>query len=444
LNRLAAVAPAWVPTHLPPVWLERDGARVENDRLPKTEAARQPRAATLGADGVALLQVVYAAEPPPEGRPKPAVEVLRRRWVQPSSGPDHPPRWRHDGDVPPPRLLQSPDELAARYRRRRGMAWIGDQVQMTETGDEDTPHGITQVATTLATTPDAKLLETIHAARAEPARLPHAQLVDGGDTDAEIRVGSEQADAVTIVGPVAADPSGQAREATGVAQRAFTSAWEPPTATCPPGKQRRQGQPDTDVAGQDVLHLRFAKHDCQACAVRAACRRANTDPRTRTVRTQGDPEGLQAARQRPRTVECKDQSAPRAGIAGTLSQGGRLASSTRPWRGENASPAPPECRRHHPGAGRRVVDRSRPTAAKCRTLCGVGVRCIGVRQQSLHLCHQPQSRCARRLTTRRLVGCYGTTTSGGSRRPVTGTPPSFIGGFTSSVQFLQQPLRINT
>src|SRR2546421_864559 len=51
LNRLAAVAPTWLQTQLQPGWLERYGARVENYRLPKTEAARQRLAGTIGADG---------------------------------------------------------------------------------------------------------------------------------------------------------------------------------------------------------------------------------------------------------------------------------------------------------------------------------------------------------------------------------------------------------
>ena len=38
-NRLAAVALAWLQTHLQPVWLERYRARVENYRLPKTETS---------------------------------------------------------------------------------------------------------------------------------------------------------------------------------------------------------------------------------------------------------------------------------------------------------------------------------------------------------------------------------------------------------------------
>jgi transposase len=324
LNRLAAVAAVWLQAHLQPVWLERYGARVENYRLPKTEAQRQRLAATIGADGVALLQAVYAPETPPEVRTEPAVDVLRRIWVQHYYGPDDPPRWRHDGDIPPaPRLIHSPDDLEARYSLKRGMAWIGDKGHMTETCEADTPHVITHVETPLATTPDDKMRDTIHAALAEHTLLPQEHLVDCGDTDSEILVGSAQEYGVTIVGPVAADPSWQAREATGYDNSAFTSDWETHTATCPQGNQRRKWQPDTEVSGQGVLHIRFAKTDGQTCAVRAACPRANTEPRTLTVRTQGYHEVLQAARQRQRTVEFQAQYAKRAGIEGTLSQGVR-------------------------------------------------------------------------------------------------------------------------
>src|SRR5262249_22608067 len=79
----------------------------------------------------------------------------------------------------------------------------------------------------------------------------------------------------------------------------------------------------TDVAGHEVIQIRLAQQDCQACPMRTAGTGANTEPRTLTVRTQGDHEGLQAARQRQRTVEFQEQYAQRAGIAGTRSQGVR-------------------------------------------------------------------------------------------------------------------------
>jgi transposase len=123
LNRLAAVAPTWLQTHLQPAWLERSGARVENYRLPETEAACQRLAGIIGADGFALLQAVYAPETPREVRAEPAVDILRRIWVQHYDGPADPPRWRHGGDVPPsPRIIHSPDDLEARDRLKRGMA----------------------------------------------------------------------------------------------------------------------------------------------------------------------------------------------------------------------------------------------------------------------------------------------------------------------------------
>ncbi len=143
---------------------------------------------------------------------------------------------------------------------------------------------------------------------------------------------------MTIVGPVAADPSWQAREATGYANSAFTSDWETHLATCPQGQQRRKWQPDMDVAGQEVSPIRLATKACQACAVRSACTRAKTEPRTLTVWTQGDHAGLQAARQRQRTGELQAQSAPQAGIEGTLSQGVRAFD----WRRSRS----PDCHRH--------------------------------------------------------------------------------------------------
>ncbi len=48
LNKLAAVAPEWLQAIAPAAWYERYGRLVENYRLPKTGAARQDLAATIG------------------------------------------------------------------------------------------------------------------------------------------------------------------------------------------------------------------------------------------------------------------------------------------------------------------------------------------------------------------------------------------------------------
>jgi len=324
LNRLAVAAPAWLQAHLHPAWGDRYSHRVENYRLPKADAERQQLAATIGADGFRLLQAAYAPEVPPEVRDAPAVEVLRQIWVQQYYGPDDAPRWRQEPDVPPAaQLIHSPYDLDARYSLQRGSAWVGYKAHLTETCDDDPPHVITHVATTPATTPDDNMVETIHAALATHARLPRRHLVDCGYTDSEILVASSRDYGVHLVGPVAADPSWQAREGTGYAQSAFTIDWEAHAATCPHGKQSRKWQPDRDVTGQEVIQIRFAKKDCQACPVRPACTRAKTEPRTITVRTQTYYEALQAARHDQTTAAFKTQYATRAGIESTLSQGVR-------------------------------------------------------------------------------------------------------------------------
>ena len=324
LNRLAVAAPAWLQAHMQPAWGERYSHRVENDRFPKADADRQQLATTIGADGFALLQAAYAPDAPPEVRDAPAVEVVRRIWLQQYYGGSNPPRWRQEPDVPPAaQLIHSPYDLDARDSLQHGSAWVGYKAHATETCDDDTPHVITHVETTPATTPDDNMLEPIHAALAEQALLPRDHLVDGGYTDAETLVESAQDYGVHIVGPVAADPSWQARERTGYDQSAFTIDWEAHTATCPHGKRSRKWQPDLDVAGQEVIQIRFANKDCQACPARSACTRAKSEPRTLTVRTQVYYEALHAARHDQTTAAFKAQYATRAGIESTLSQGVR-------------------------------------------------------------------------------------------------------------------------
>lgn len=82
LNASAVAAPDWLRALSPPEWFDRYSHRIEDYRLPKPRATRQAYAATMGADGQRLLAAVYAAEAPVELRALPAVEILRRVWVQ--------------------------------------------------------------------------------------------------------------------------------------------------------------------------------------------------------------------------------------------------------------------------------------------------------------------------------------------------------------------------
>ena len=68
-----------------------------------------------------------------------------------------------------------------------------------------------------------------------------------------------------------------------------------------------------------MISVQFARSDCQACAQRPQCTRAQA--RVVTLRPREQHLALQAARQRQTTEEFREHYAKRAGIEGTLSQG---------------------------------------------------------------------------------------------------------------------------
>jgi transposase len=200
---------------------------------------------------------------------------------------------------------------------------VGYKAHATETCDDDTPHGITHVATTPATTPDANMVETMHAALAAHALLPRQPLVDGGSTDAATLVTSVQDYGVHIVGPVAADPRWQAREGTGFDTSPFLVDWDQQVVPCPLGKQSIAWPPHPSPQSGMRWEARCARKDCTSCPHRAQCPRAKQEPRIVGLQARAQDEALHAARPHQTTEACKAHYARRAGIASTLSQGVR-------------------------------------------------------------------------------------------------------------------------
>ena len=82
LNSLAIVAGDWLLEHSQEEWLYRYGHRIEEKQFPKDAASRVAVAETMGRDGWALLSAIFAPTAPAFLREIPAVEVLRRVWVQ--------------------------------------------------------------------------------------------------------------------------------------------------------------------------------------------------------------------------------------------------------------------------------------------------------------------------------------------------------------------------
>lgn len=110
---------------------------------------------------------------------------------------------------------------------------------MTETCDDETPHVITHVETTPATTYDGAVMETIHASLAAKGLLPEEHVVDSGYLDADILASSLEKHTVTLVGPVLLDTSWQAKAEQGFAITNFTIDWPQQQVVCPAGKTSR-------------------------------------------------------------------------------------------------------------------------------------------------------------------------------------------------------------
>jgi transposase len=324
LNSLAVVAPAWVQALAPPEWYERYAHRVENYQMPKTDAARKALAAVIGVDGQVLLQALDAASALPWLREIPAVQTLRRVWAEQYVEVEGTLRWREVKDMPSPaELIASPYDPEARYSTKRAVEWIGYKVHLTETCDPATPHLIVNVETTPATTPDDQMLANVHASLEPRGLLPAEHLVDKGYTDSQVLVESQRTYGVTLIGPVADDPSWQARAGTGFDKAQFLVDWDRKVVTCPMGKQSISWLPNTYPQNGMTWEARFARKDCTPCPQRAQCTRAKKEPRIVGLQAQEQYEALHAARQRQTTEAFAQQYAPRAGIEGTHAQGMR-------------------------------------------------------------------------------------------------------------------------
>jgi transposase len=322
LQQLLRDAPAWAKASVPPEWWERYAQRFDAFRLPRTVPKQTALAQAIGRDGRQLLSSVQASTTPAEVQAHEAVALLRQVWIQQFYADPTAMRLRTVADLPPAALLiGSPYDVDARLSTKRDSTWNGYKVHLTETCDADGPNLITDVQTTPATTPDGQLTAPIQAALAQRQLLPSEQYVDCAYTDAATIITSQATHAIELVGPVQRDRSWQAQAGAGFAGACFAIDWEAKQAVCPQGQASRVWSASTDTAGQAVIHVQFERTACGACAVRSACTKAKTGPRTLKLRPQPQYAALQRARQYQTTDEFKQRYRVRAGIEGTINQG---------------------------------------------------------------------------------------------------------------------------
>lgn len=324
LNALATAAPDWLRAHTTAAWVDRYGRRATDFRLPRSQAKRQAWVQPTGADGLALRQAVFAEATLPELRRLPAVEPLRRVWVQTFMVQDEQLRWRENDNIPAAgQYISSPYAPDAHYANQRSPQWIGYKVHLTETCEADGPNLITPVETTAAPVADDAVTASIHAGLAEDHVRPAQHVADTGHVNSKLLVESRRDYGLDRMGPTRADTHWQAKTGTGCAASDFVMDWAAHQATCPAGKTSASWTPAIDRFKTAVIKIKFASADGRACPRSARCTRSKPPRRTITIRPQAQHEALRAGRQRELTEPFAELYAVRAGVEGTIAQGVR-------------------------------------------------------------------------------------------------------------------------
>ncbi|WP_307531981.1 transposase [Streptomyces umbrinus] len=226
------------------------------------KAAVRERAEEFGRDGQKLLTAAWASDAPPRLRMLRQVEILRRVWIhQYSWDREGQLRWREGTALPPASLrFDSPYDTDAHYCVKRDVAWSGYRVHFTESCDQDLPHLVTHVATTIAPVQDGQLTEKIHDDLATRRLAPAEHIVDTAYLTPAHVERAQRVHGITLLGPILADNSRQAKAGSGFAKAAFTIDWDNKQAICPRGATSASWT-KLNISGHTYLQARFAESD---------------------------------------------------------------------------------------------------------------------------------------------------------------------------------------
>ncbi|MCX5321302.1 IS1182 family transposase [Streptomyces sp. NBC_00120] len=323
LEALSAAAPQWLSALITADWAKRYGARIDSYRFPKGDNVRQEWAEQVGRDGFTILEAAFAPGSPGWLREIPAVQVLRRAWVEQYHRDGEGVHWREGKDLPPGRRrLSSPYDPDARYSVKRGSGWCGYKTHLSETCEPDAPHLITHVVTTDATVADTEVTERVHQGLAARKLLPGEHDVDAGYVTAAHIVAAQDWYGIELLGPVGLDTHHEHHQGEHFAQSAFAIDWQARTVTCPQGKTSASWSNQRKSSGTPLARVHFTAQDCVSCPVREKCTKAANGKwgRSLTLLPQDQQEALETRRREQLTDQWQQRYNIRAGVEGTISQ----------------------------------------------------------------------------------------------------------------------------
>jgi transposase len=324
LDVLAVAAPEWVSANVPSEWVDRYGKRVDEWRLPEKAKDRGAYAQMTGNDGATLLDALWSEAASAWMRSLPAVETLRRMWVEQFMFVDGVAQLRPAEFLAPSSArTHSPYDTQARFASKRSTKWLGYKVHLTETYGEETPNIITNVQTEEATVNDNYSLPEIHERLSKSELLPDKHVVDGGYIEASNLVESRRDYDIDLIGPAQNNGRWQQVQGNGFDISNFQVDWDREKVICPAGRESSSWKPMVDRRGNDIFHVQFARSDCKACPHLSQCTSAKGQRRTLNIKPKELYEALRQTRLRENAEEFKKEYRNRAGIEGTISQGVR-------------------------------------------------------------------------------------------------------------------------
>ncbi|MFE9934302.1 IS1182 family transposase [Streptomyces sp. NPDC005533] len=337
LEALALTAPSWLTGAVPVTeWEVRYAARIDSWKLPSSQGKRDRLAEVYGQDAHLLLHALHAPGTPGWLREIEPVRLLRQIFLQTYYVHTDTPgrevvRKREAGvdGVPPGHLrLASPYDADARWSAKADeLFWCGYKVHLTETchapakAEAEAERGlrlVTDVHTTLATVPDVKATTPIQQSLAARELSPGEHYLDSGYPSADL-VAQAADRGITMVTPLLADHSPQARAAEGFDKSAFRIDWAARQVRCPEGATSRGWYPVTQH-GRDAIVIDFARADCRPCPSNTKCTASGRGTRMLTLRPRELHERTAAARAEQATESWRSKYALRAGIEGTINQ----------------------------------------------------------------------------------------------------------------------------
>ena len=325
LNELAAVAPEWLSEVAPEAWYERYGQRVEDYRLPKTAGRRDAYGLQVGKDAYYLLDCLEAStleDWASLAQIQALKTTLARHYEYTPDAPEQKRvRWKSKNELPRAEAgIESPYDIDARFRSRRGVNWVGYAVHFSESCEDEECHLITHVETTDASVHEAQRTEAIHQSLADKQLLPSEHFVDSAYVSAAHLVRAEQQE-IELIGPARQNMSWQSRRKGGYDETYFDIDWSTKRVTCPSGHRSQSWKPFVKEGDRPYIRAMFSTQDCSACATKWLCTKG--EQRSISFLPQAEYEALAKARRLEANSVWRKRYRRRAGIEGTLSQGVR-------------------------------------------------------------------------------------------------------------------------